>query len=149
MNRGMAAGALWTNLLWMQSAGFVSLGVSVKLLLKTALKSELPAKYAWLMCGSFVVVYTAMQAMKACHEGWQQYVAELGLNGVASWRAAGKTVLSEHTESRQRRGALTVAKFFVLVVTLALPLLLAGHGALPLAAGCATAGAASDWRCHR
>ena len=66
---GMAAGALWTNLLWLQSAGFVSLGVSVKLLLKQAVKASLPAKYAWLMCGSLVIL--EVEDMAAA-EGWAE-----------------------------------------------------------------------------
>ena len=137
IKRSASGGILWVQLLWIQSAAFVSFGVSLKLMLKYANKSHLPAAYMWLLFGSLAALYLLTQFMKACHKGTHSFVAELGMERLAPCLGLSTKRIAEERDalfaddaSSRVRALLTLAKIATVVLALLLPAILDGRSAV-------------------
>jgi hypothetical protein len=79
MRRSGRAGVIWGQAVTYYSAALIAFGVAIKVLLKYHKYSALPAKYAWLACGSLALCYVLVQFMKVLHGGVDQWMSDVGL----------------------------------------------------------------------
>ena len=113
----------------LQSACFVSLGVSLKILLKYATYSYMKDKYAILLCASYAGVYCTTQMMKATHCGLHKFMAVTGLhNSTCIFPFLDKERVQNEANlifaddaSARKRKLLTLVKIGTVVFTLFLP----------------------------
>ena len=129
MRRKAGAGVTWTNLMLLQSACFVSLGVYLKILLKYATYSYMKDKYAILLCASYAGVYCTTQMMKATHCGLHKFMAVTGLhNSTCIFPFLDKERVQNEANlifaddaSARKRKLLTLVKIGTVVFALFLP----------------------------